>query len=85
MGESANLAIGRFIRSSVDAIGQFMRSGDLSDRAIDKFAVGKRHRAVSSMPSPHKIYLADPICRETAPRRVLNPFFSQNIAGRPYL
>ena len=26
---------------------------------------------MSSMPSPHKIYLAGRICRETAPRRVL--------------
>src|SRR4028118_455105 len=26
-----------------------MRSGELCDRAIDKFAVGKRHRAVSSI------------------------------------
>ncbi|MBD0394093.1 MAG: hypothetical protein ICV52_09600 [Microcoleus sp. C1-bin4] len=47
MGESANLAIGQFIRSGDYAIGQFMRSGNLCDRAIDKFAVGKRHRAVS--------------------------------------
>ena len=40
LGESANLA-------GVDAIGQFIRSGNLSDRAIDKFAVEKRHGAVS--------------------------------------
>ena len=53
------------MRSGIDAIG-------LCDRAIDKFAVGKQHGAVSSMPSPHKIYLAGPICSETARRRVLN-------------
>jgi hypothetical protein len=57
---------------AICAIGRFMRSGDLCDRAIDKIAVGKRHGAVSSMPSPHKIYLAGPICSETARRRVLN-------------
>ena len=48
-----------------------MRSGDLCDRAIDKFAVGKRHSAVSRIPSPHKIYLAGRICSETTRRRVL--------------
>ena len=50
LGESANLAIGRIIRS-----------GELCDRAIDKFAVGKRHcrvlNALFSQNIPCRPYL----------------------------